>query len=562
MQSDASVVPPTLMHSSLAARGPVAALVLALVLTTLSAQPVLPAPPVPAGNPQTRAKELLGQALFWDEQLSSTRTVACGTCHIFGRGGSDPRTDAVDPGADGIEGTDDDVHGSAGVVRHDRRLRWNYDAVFGMQPQVTPRKAPSVINAAYAVALFDDGRASDRFADPVTGAAILPQYAALESQAAAPPVSDLEMAHVGRSWPDIAAELPRLQPLALASNLPASLQQFVAGQSYASLFRRVFGSPGVTPNRIIFAIAAYERTLISDQSPFDLYLAGRGSLGAAELAGLTKFQQLCIACHTDVDPSVLVSGPVNNDYRNLGVRPVAEDPGRFAVTGDAVDRGRFRVPGLRNVALRAPYFHNGSAATLGQLIDFYARGGDFADNRDPLLARIPGQIDNVDRIMLQRFLESLTDPRVANELPPFDRPTLWSESARAPVRVGVGTGPVLGPVPRVSFNMPAFADNAHFGLAVDRVAAGVPVALLLDVADRATPVRVLGIDLHLGMTPALIAIALTRPTAGAGATDGRASLRLPVPAAPGAWFAAQWVMADGNGPSGLTSSEAIRVPLF
>lgn len=538
--------------------------VFALAPVPLVAQPILPPPPVPAGNPQTPAKILLGKALFWDEQLSSTRTVACGTCHGLAHGGTDPRVGAVDPGRDGMVGTDDDVHGSFGVVRHDRAVGFVYDQIFGLQPQVTPRKAPSVINAAYAAALFGDGRATEVFRDPTTGVEILAKNAALESQAMAPLVNDREMAHVGRAWSDVIADIAALTPLALASNVPGSLAQFVAGQTYASLFQQVFGSPGITAARVAFAIAAYERTLISDQSPYDLYLAGRGTLTPAQARGLTKFDQFCVECHADISPAVLNTGPVNEAYRNIGVRPVADDAGRFAVTNNPLDRGRFRVPGLRNVALRAPYFHNGGPTSLGEVIDFYARGGDFPDNRDPLLARIPGHIDNVDRVTLERFLEALTDPRVANELPPFDRPTLWSEGADVPMRFGRGTGPVGGGAPRASFNMPAFEGNFGFGVGVDHAAAGVPGALILDLVGGVTPTPILGLDVYLGLSPALIALGLPRPTAGVGATDGRASLGIPVPAAglAGSVVFGQWILADPRGPQGLTCSEALRVPIF
>ncbi|MEZ5966149.1 MAG: cytochrome c peroxidase [Planctomycetota bacterium] len=523
-----------------------------------SAQAGFPPPPVPVGNPQTPDKVLLGKALFWDEQLSSTRTMACGTCHVFAHGGADPRP-AVAPGRDGIEGTDDDVRGSAGVVRHDRRVRMHFDDAFGLQPRVTARRAPSVVNAAYAAELFVDGRAGGRFLDPVSGAVVLPQHAALESQAAVPPVSEVEMAHFGRSWTEIAADLPRLRPLALASNVPAALQQFVAGQTYASLFQRVFGTPAVTPVRIVFAIAAYQRTLVSDQSRYDLYLAGRVSLDAAEVRGLEKFKEFCLPCHHDIEPSS--SGPVEVDYRNIGVRPVDEDVGRFAVTGDVRDRGRFRVPGLRNVALRAPYFHNGSALDLEQILDFYSRGGDFADNRDPLMDRLPGHIDNFDRVFLRRFLEALTDPRVQQERPPFDRPTLWSESAAAPVRVGEGTGPVGGRPPRIAFAAPGFAGR-DFELGVDRVPAGIAAVLLLDVETRTRPLRVLGLDLHLALTPALVVLPAPRPTWGRGPDDGRVVFRLRLPPTGGVAFAGEWLALDGRGPSGLTSSGALSVPVF
>src|SRR5262245_18208981 len=232
---------------------------------TLLAQAILPPPPVPPGNPTTPDKVLLGKALFWDEQLSSSRSVACGTCHVPEAGGADPRTAmSLHPGADGLFGTDDDVHGSPGVARHLANGQLVASPLFGVQRQVTNRRAPSVVNAAYAAKLFVDGRADGVFRDPVSSAVVLPSGGALESQMAGPPVSTTEMAHLGRTWFDIANELPSLVPLQLATQVPAALQQFLANDTYDAVFARVFGSPGVTPVRIIFAIAAYERSLISD----------------------------------------------------------------------------------------------------------------------------------------------------------------------------------------------------------------------------------------------------------------------------------------------------------
>ncbi|MCB1086957.1 MAG: cytochrome-c peroxidase, partial [Verrucomicrobiae bacterium] len=165
-------------------------------------QPLNP-PPVPAGNPITEAKANLGKALFWDEQLSATRTISCGSCHQPESGGSDPRSLLGDPasthpGADGIFGTADDVTGSPGVILNREDGTYDQDDFFGMTRQVTGRYTPSAINAGYASSLFWDGRATSTFRDPVTNAVILNAGAALESQAAGPPVSSVEMAHQGR----------------------------------------------------------------------------------------------------------------------------------------------------------------------------------------------------------------------------------------------------------------------------------------------------------------------------------------------------------------------------
>lgn len=537
----------------------------AAALGPLARAQILPPPPVPAGNPLTAQKALLGKALFWDEQLSSSRTVACGTCHVFASGGSDPRSPtALHPGSDGLFGTADDIHGSPGVVRHDAQGRFVHDAIFGIRPQVTGRKAPSPINAAYAQELFWDGRASDVFRDPVTGAIVLASGGALESQIAGPPVSDVEMSHIGRTWTDIANDLASRTPLALADQVPAALQAFVQGHTYASLFQQVWGSPGVTPVRIVFAIASYERTLISDQSPFDHHLANGTPLSPQQAAGLLKFRGLCAACHTDVDAPVLVTGPVLHDFRNVGVRPLAEDPGRFAVTGNPLDQGRFRVPGLRNVALRAPYFHTGGMPSLLHVVSFYGLGLGFSANRDPLVSNIPGQMSNQDMLDVVAFLQTLTDPRVASGLPPFDRPRLWSEGPNTPMTFGAGTPGSGGLAPASVAVSPGYVGNPAFTFGVDRLLGGGWHLIAWDLAANATPTPVLGLNLYLGLTPGLVLAGL-QPTSGAGPGGGYGSLTFAIPATPGlagTTFYGQWLALDPLGPNGLTASDAFTLPLF
>ncbi|MFO1077578.1 MAG: cytochrome c peroxidase [Planctomycetota bacterium] len=539
-------------------------LLLLLPIATATAQGLLPPPPEPAGNPTTPQKALLGQALFWDEQLSSSRSVACGTCHVFQNGGADPRAaTALHPGADGLFGTDDDAHCSPGVRLHDSSGALVQSPDFGLAEQVTPRRAPSPINAAYAVSLFLDGRADGVFRDPLTQAVVLPAGGALESQIAGPPVSQVEMAHLGRTWAEVAQDLVGRTPLALATNVPPALQQFVAGRDYDALFAQVFGSPGITPVRIVFAIAAYERTLISDQSPFDRYLAGQGTLPPMAMAGLTgAFTTFCAPCHQDLDPAVLTTGPVLDDFRNIGVRPPGEDLGRGAITQQNADRGRFRVPGLRNVALRAPYFHNGSQTSLQSVVDFYARGGDFADNRDPLVDAINGHIAIGDNLQLQALLSTLTDPRVAAEQPPFDRPRLWSEGPLVPQNVGTGTGAPLATPPRSAALGPAFLGNQALGIGVDHVPAGQLAWLLFDAAGSAVPSQLLGHELHLGLSPALIA--LPAGPAQPGPTGGYASIVLQLPPLPGLagtyWL--QWAVLDPTAPAGFASSDALALPVF
>jgi cytochrome c peroxidase len=537
----------------------------ALLLAVPGAAQIFPLPPQPAGNPSTPQKELLGKALFWDEQLSSTRTTACGTCHVFSHGGTDPRAGALHPGADGLFGTLDDVRGAFGVVRQDAAHHYVGAPAFGIALQVTGRKPPSPINAAYQPELAWDGRMRGAFLDPLNGLPVLPSGCALEILASGPPISDVEMSHLGRTWADIAADLPGLVPLALATNIPVALQAFVSGQTYAQLFQQVYGSPGVTPVRIVFAIAAYERTLVSDQSPYDRSLVGQYQLTAAEQQGSLVFTALCTPCHTDVSPTVLATGPVLTTFRNIGVRPPAEDQGRFVVTQQAADLGRFKVPSLRNVALRAPYFHNGGMATLTAVVDFYGRGGDFHQNQDPLVFNILGALSVVDRPRVVAFLNLLTDPRVQNELPPFDRPRLWSEGPNVPSTFGTGTAGSGGLPPRASAVPPPYVGNPAFTLGVDRTAPGAFPFLIFDFAANAGPTNVLGHSVWLAQTPAMTSVAGQGLTLGTGPGGGFGSFTFPLPNDPGlrgVSLFGQWLIVDPLGPAGFGSSNPFGLVLF
>src|SRR5262245_11453347 len=126
--------------------------------------PAYPDPVTPSENLHSPEKALLGKILFWEEQLSSDDSVACGTCHRAAAGGSDPRAPSADsrhPGADGMLGTADDPHGAQGIRRCEivgGQLRRKPDATFGDRVQVTRRKPPSYLDAMFAPDLFWDGR--------------------------------------------------------------------------------------------------------------------------------------------------------------------------------------------------------------------------------------------------------------------------------------------------------------------------------------------------------------------------------------------------------------------
>jgi len=540
-------------------------LTLCLLLSLVGALQFLPAfqvsgqpprlnpPPAPPGNPITTAKTNLGKALFWDEQLSSTNTVACGTCHIATNGGSDPRSvsqasRSVNAGLDGVLGTADDVIGSMGVPLNSADGTYQWSASFGFKEQVTGRRSMSVINAAYAPSLFWDGRATGVFRDPLTNEVILNGGAALESQILGPPVNSTEMGHTGRDWNDVARRVSAAKPLTLAPFVPTALTNWIAGRNYPSLFAEAFGNADVTPARIAMAIATYERTLYSDQAPID---AGPGVLTAAEARGQQLFgQNGCAACH---------GGPqfTDNQFHNTGIRPAAEDQGLFVVTGNQNDLAKFRTPSLRNVELRAPYMHNGRFATLEAVIEFYNRGGDFpAANLERNLIR-PRNLTAQQKADLVAFLKRpLTDPRVAAATAPFDRPMLYAESARVPRITGVGTTGTGGFVPQVTALAPPFVGNTGFTVGVSNALGGTQAVLVIDQRDP-------GASSVIPLTASLARVPVILSGTGAGQGYGSVSLTLPNNAElVGDTLYGRWFVSDANAANGVAVSPVFQMTIF
>lgn len=396
--------------------------------------PPYPATPHPEGNPPSAAKAMLGKVLFWDEQLSSDDTVACGTCHRPAAGGADPRTAAPiegHPGEDGVLGTQDDPRGSPGIARCAGDSTTALDRLehpsFGTRPQVTRRRSMSFMDTMLSNSLFWDGRAADRFEDPLEpGTVRLETGAALESQAVVPILDSAEMACEGRTWQHVVQKLEQVTPLARATALPAAMADALAARpDYPTLFEGAFGSPEITPARIAFAIASYERQLRSDETPLDRFARGDGeALSPAERRGYEVFlgQARCSCCHVLPELS-------RTDFIDDGFRTAHWDRGREEVTGDPLHRGAFRVPPLRNVGLREAggLLHDGLApgASLEALVNAYDAAP--VSNTNNLCRRALG-LTAAQRADLVEFLRhGLTDPRARDERPPFDRPRLASE---------------------------------------------------------------------------------------------------------------------------------------
>jgi cytochrome c peroxidase len=207
----------------------------------------------------------------------------------------------------------------------------------GVQGREGLVNAPTVYNASLNFAQFWDGRATT-----------------LEDQAKGPLTNPLEM----------------------NSKLPDVVNKLAADPEYAASFREAF-TDGITEENVTRAIAAFERTLLSTQSPFDRYLQGdAGALGTAELTGYELFKSVgCIACHQgrNVGGNMYQRFGVLNDYFKDKGKLTEADYGRFNVTKNEADRFVFRVPSLRNVEHTAPYFHDGSADTLERAVQVMAK---------------------------------------------------------------------------------------------------------------------------------------------------------------------------------------------
>ena len=382
------------------------------LLKTITQPPLgLPAVPVPDNNPISADKIALGRKLFFDRRLSINNTFSCAICHIPEQGfTSNEMATAV-----GVEG---------------RTVR---------------RNSPSLYNVAYMQTLFHDSRETT-----------------LENQVWGPLLAQNEMAN-----PSIGYVIDKL------SNNP----------DYAGLFDKAFGKPPGMET-IGMAIASYERTLNSANSPFDRWYFGKDEKAINDQAkrGFELFNGKagCSQCHTvkgtphksfdklrtngeglipfvvslsNHERNQLVQKPLNEEYalftdnnlHNTGIgyadamtktdtpthkvqvspgvyvdvdnkliasvsEPKANDLGRYEVTQNPKDRWLYKTPSLRNISLTAPYMHNGSLATLREVVEFYNRGGIANDNIDPLIK--PLQLTDAEIADLTTFLEVLTGDNV------------------------------------------------------------------------------------------------------------------------------------------------------
>ncbi|HKW83347.1 MAG TPA: cytochrome c peroxidase, partial [Burkholderiaceae bacterium] len=215
------------------------------------------------------------------------------------------------------------------------------------------------------------------------------------------------------------ALVPIQDPHEMAETLPRVVRKLAADRTMADRFTRAFGGP-VTADRIGRALEQFELTLVSQDSKFDRVMKGADRFTPGEKRGFDLFLMEhdpknglygadCFHCHG----GALFT---NHQFANNGLRLRLGDIGREKVSGDAADRGKFRTPSLRNVALTAPYMHDGRFKSLEEVVEHYDRGVERQSTLDPNLAKHPIEglgLSHEDKAALVAFLRTLTDPAMA-----------------------------------------------------------------------------------------------------------------------------------------------------
>jgi cytochrome c peroxidase len=199
---------------------------------------------------------------------------------------------------------------------------------------------------------------------------------------------------------------PITAPDEMGGTMDKVVAKLNAVPSYKEQFNNVFGSDA-TPGTVAKAIAAFERTLVAHKAPFQLYVSGDSkAISASAKRGFELFRgkAMCITCHV---PPVLT----DNLFHNIGTPqagPLKEDLGRYEVTKDEADKGRFKTPGLYNSASFAFFMHDGAFSKMSQVIEHYNMGGNPQDkNQDPLM--MPLKLNDKEKADLAAFMETLTD---------------------------------------------------------------------------------------------------------------------------------------------------------
>ena len=342
--------------------------------STLSALPSTPQ--APKDNPTTPAKVALGRLLFWDPLLSGPQDVACASCHHPQNGYAEDRDLSLGVTAIGLGSSRRQAPGSS--------------------IPIVKRNSPTVLNIA-----FSGSDQSGRY-DPATAPMFWDmRVKSLEKQALEPLKAHEEMR--GTTYPEDEA----------VASVVAKLQ---ANAEYRSLFAGAFGSAQpVNSENLGRAIAAFERTLLANNSPFDRYMRGdRSAMTEEQVSGMRRFESVgCVKCH---------NGPMFSDYK-LHVMGVPDNPALPASDDGAEKTYASRTASLRNLAFTAPYEHNGMFRTLSDVVGFYedARGGRSrnpnvsSEKLDPLIREL-GDFDEED-VDLIEFLRALSDDSFDRTIP-------------------------------------------------------------------------------------------------------------------------------------------------
>ncbi|RZS96805.1 cytochrome-c peroxidase [Cecembia calidifontis] len=216
------------------------------------------------------------------------------------------------------------------------------------------------------------------------------------------------------------AVFPLTDPHEMGQSLEESVKKLEESMEYKDYFYRAFGSPEINEKRIVQALAQFQRTLISADAPYDRYLNGTHELTAMELLGLNLFMN-------NPDPRNGVRGAncghchgtpklYKELFHNNGLDIIPNDPGRMEVTGQGSDLGRFRVPTLRNIAVTAPYMHDGRFQTLEEVLDHYNEHIQPSETLSPFLRNVSNemggtslQLSKMEKNAIIAFLHTLTD---------------------------------------------------------------------------------------------------------------------------------------------------------
>jgi cytochrome c peroxidase len=205
---------------------------------------------------------------------------------------------------------------------------------------------------------------------------------------------------------------PVVNPLEMHATWSMVTQKLRNHTDYPQLFYEAFGIEEIDSNAVVKALAQYERTIINNQSRWDLYLEGAIELNEQEAKGFEIFfteKGDCFHCHS----TILFT---DNIYHNNGLDAIASDSGLYGVTGNPFDIGKFRTPTLRNLAKTAPYMHDGRFETLEEVINFYSEGLKFSETIDPLMKNVAQggvQLSVEDKLNLLAFLDMLNDEQPA-----------------------------------------------------------------------------------------------------------------------------------------------------